>query len=545
MAPSASSSDPTLEHLAHSVLQPGFEGTKAPDWVRRRVSESLGSVVLFSRNIESIEQVARLTASLRAENPDLIVAIDEEAGDVTRLEAWTGSSRPGNLALGAVDDIDLTERVAHDIGRDLHAAGVSLNFAPSADVNSNPLNPVIGVRSFGSRTDLVSRHTAAWIRGLQSAGVAACAKHFPGHGDTVVDSHYGLPQIQGSAEEIALTALPPFIAATEAGVRAVMTAHLLAPAYDPDLPATLSPRILVDLLRGELGFDGLLVTDGIEMGAVTDRYGIDGATVRAVAGGVDAVCVGGESAGEETVDLLATALVKAVLDGTLPEERLAEASARVRDFAAWSGERSRAVTAAGGDFGAEPGVDISRSMGAGQAAGTARSTGTGTGQVKDTSRVTDIGLVAARRAVHVRHGVGTAALPLVGSPHVVELSPTMNLAVDGRTPWGVAQPLRDLRPGTTSVRLTEPELAYSTGLLEREALAPATGRALVVVVRDAARHRWMTDTLTRLLRSRPDALVVEMGVPSGDALGAAHLITHGATRVSGIAAAELLVGATG
>ncbi|MEU7645160.1 glycoside hydrolase family 3 protein [Streptomyces huasconensis] len=559
MAPSASSSDPTLEHLAHSVLQPGFEGTTAPDWVRRRVSEGLGSVVLFSRNIESIEQVARLTASLRAENPDLIVAIDEEAGDVTRLEAWTGSSRPGNLALGAVDDIDLTERVAHDIGRDLHAAGVSLNFAPSADVNSNPLNPVIGVRSFGSRTDLVSRHTAAWIRGLQSAGVAACAKHFPGHGDTVVDSHYGLPQIQGSAEEIALTALPPFIAATEAGVRAVMTAHLLAPAYDPDLPATLSPRILVDLLRGELGFDGLLVTDGIEMGAVTDRYGIDGATVRAVAGGVDAVCVGGESAGEETVDLLATALVKAVLDGTLPEERLAEASARVRHFAAWSGERSRAVTAAGGDFGVGPGVDISRSMGAGQGAGTAQSTGTGTGRITDTGsvtgsgtgraagtgRVTDIGLVAARRAVHVRHGAGTAALPLVGSPHVVELSPTMNLAVDGRTPWGVAQPLRDLRPGTTSIRLTEPELAHSTDLLEREALAPATGRALVVVVRDAARHRWMTDTLTRLLRSRPDALVVEMGVPSGDALGAAHLITHGATRVSGIAAAELLVGATG
>ncbi|MBM7168587.1 glycoside hydrolase family 3 protein [Streptomyces sp. G44] len=510
MASSASSSDPALEHLAHSVLQPGFEGTTAPDWVRRRVSEGLGSVVLFSRNIETPEQVARLTASLRAENPDLIVAIDEEAGDVTRLEAWTGSSRPGNLALGAVDDIDLTERVAHDIGRDLHAAGVSLNFAPSADVNSNPLNPVIGVRSFGSRTDLVSRHTAAWIRGLQDAGVAACAKHFPGHGDTVVDSHYGLPQIQGSAEEIALTALPPFIAATEAGVRAVMTAHLLAPAYDPDLPATLSRRILVDLLRGELGFDGLLVTDGIEMGAVTDRYGIDGATVRAVAGGVDAVCVGGESAGEETVDLLATALVKAVLDGTLPEERLAEASARVRDFAAWSGGRSRAVARA------------------------ARESGTGA--------VTDIGLVAARRAVRVLHGSSTAALPLVGSPHVVELSPTMNLAVDGRTPWGIAEPLRELRPGTTSIRLTEPEHAYPADLLDRVVLAPAAGRALVLVVRDAARHRWMTDTLTRLLRSRPDALVVEMGVPAGDALGAAHLITHGATRVSGIAAAELLVG---
>ncbi|MGV2917516.1 glycoside hydrolase family 3 protein [Streptomyces alfalfae] len=501
----ASSSDPTLEHLANSVLQPGFEGTTAPDWVRRKISEGLGSVVLFARNIESVEQVARLTAALRAENPDLIVAIDEEAGDVTRMEAWTGSSRPGNLALGAVDDIDLTERVAHDIGRDLHAAGVSLNFAPSADVNSNPLNPVIGVRSFGSRTDIVSRHTAAWVRGLQGAGVAACAKHFPGHGDTVVDSHYGLPQVQGSAEEIALTALPPFIAAMEAGVRAVMTAHLLAPAYDPDLPATLSHRILVDLLRGELRFDGLLVTDGIEMGAVTDRYGIDGATVRALAGGVDAVCVGGESADEATADLLSTALVKAVHEGTLPEERLAEASGRVREFAAWSGERSRAVARAAEDSG--------------------------------------IGLVAARRAIRVRDRAA-AALPLTGAPHVVELSPTMNLAVDGRTPWGVAEPLRDLRPGTTSVRLTEPEVAHAGDLLDREVLAPAAGRALVVVVRDAARHRWMTDTLTRLLRSRPDALVVEMGVPAGDSLGAAHLITHGATRVSGIAAAELLVGAT-
>ncbi|MFF3644195.1 glycoside hydrolase family 3 protein [Streptomyces sp. NPDC002564] len=503
----ASSSDPTLEHLANSVLQPGFEGTTAPDWLRRRIGEGLGSVVLFARNIETPEQVARLTSDLRAENPDLIVAIDEEAGDVTRLEAWTGSSRPGNLALGAVDDIDLTERVAHDIGRDLHAAGVSLNFAPSADVNSNPLNPVIGVRSFGSRTDVVSRHTAAWIRGLQEAGVAACAKHFPGHGDTVVDSHYGLPQVQGSAEEIALTALPPFIAAMEAGVRAVMTAHLLAPAYDPDLPATLSHRILVELLRGELNFDGLLVTDGIEMGAVTDRYGIDGATVKAVAGGVDAVCVGGESADESTFDLLSTALVKAVLDGTLPEARLVEASRRVRDFALWSGERSRAVARA-----AEP---------------------------------SDIGLVAARRAVRVHHRAGTAnaALPLAGVPHVVELSPTMNLAVDGHTPWGVAVPLRDLRPGTTSVRLTETELSHTDDLLDRSVLTPATGRALVVVVRDAARHRWMTETLTRILRSRPDALVVEMGVPAGATLGAAHLVTHGATRVSGIAAAELLAGA--
>ncbi|MVO87178.1 glycoside hydrolase family 3 protein [Streptomyces sp. p1417] len=505
-----SSSHPQLEQLANSVLQPGFVGkTEAPDWLRRRIADGLGAVVLFGRNIVEPEQVAALTTSLRAENPDLIVAIDEEAGDVTRMEAWTGASRPGNLALGAVDDVDLTESVARDIGRELHAAGVSLNYAPSADVNSNPLNPVIGVRSFGSRTDVVSRHTAAWIRGLQASGVAACAKHFPGHGDTSVDPHFGLPQVKGTAAEIARTALPPFIAAMEAGVRAIMTAHLLVPAYDPALPATLSPRVLNDLLRGELGFDGMVVTDGIEMGAVTDRYGIDGATVRAVAGGVDAVCVGGDSAEQSTVELLAGALVKAVLDGRLPEERLAEASRRVREFAAWSGGRSRAVARAG-----------------------------------DRS---DIGLVAARRAVrvHRRPDATGSPLPLTAAPHVVELSPVMNPAVDGGTPWGVADPLRDLRPDTTSARLTQPELADHGGtdeVLDRVVLGPANGRALVLVVRDAARHRWMSDTLTRLLRTRPDALVVEMGVPTGVTLGAVHMITHGATRVSGIAAAEMLVG---
>ncbi|QDQ14639.1 glycoside hydrolase family 3 protein [Streptomyces spectabilis] len=505
-----SSSPPKLEQLANSVLQPGFVGTtEVPDWLRRRIAAGLGGVVLFGRNIVDPEQVTGLTTALRAENPDLIVAIDEEAGDVTRMEAWTGASRPGNLALGAVDDIDLTERVAHDIGRELHAAGITLNYAPSADVNSNPLNPVIGVRSFGPRTDIVSRHTAAWIRGLQSAGVAACAKHFPGHGDTSVDPHFGLPRVTGGAEEIARTALPPFIAAMESGVRAVMTAHLLVPAYDPALPATLSPRILNDLLRGELGFDGMVVTDGIEMGAVTDRYGIDGATVRAVAGGVDAVCVGGERAEESTVELLTAALVRAVLDGTLPEARLAEAGTRVRSFAAWSGARSRAATATG--------------------------------------LPSDIGLVAARRAVRIRPRRPEADstepfLPLTIAPHVVELSPVMNPAVDGGTPWGVAGPLRALRPDTTSVRLTEPELDGFDEVLDRAALTPAHDRALVVVVRDAARHRWMTEALARLLRTRPDALVVEMGVPTGVPLGAVHLITHGATRVSGIAVAELLTG---
>ncbi|MFD0884768.1 glycoside hydrolase family 3 N-terminal domain-containing protein, partial [Streptosporangium algeriense] len=260
-----------LLRLADTVVLPGFEGKSPPDWVRRRLSEGLTGVVLFSRNIATPSQVADLTAVLRAENPQVLVGIDEESGEVTRLEAAAGSTRPGNFALGVVDDVVLTEELAADLGRDLALTGVNLNFAPSADVNSNPDNPVIGLRSFGADPDLVSRHTAAWIRGLQSAGVAACAKHFPGHGATAVDSHNDLPTVSYSAEELAATTLPPYRTAIEAGVRAVMTGHLLVPAYDAEFPATLSHRLLVGLLREELGFDGLIVTDAVEMPSVAER----------------------------------------------------------------------------------------------------------------------------------------------------------------------------------------------------------------------------------------------------------------------------------
>jgi beta-N-acetylhexosaminidase len=503
---SSSKHSSELRRLALSVLQPGFVGTEAPDWLLRDIGDGLASVVLFSRNIVSVEQVARLTARLRAENPDLIVAIDEEAGDVTRIESATGSSRPGNFALGTVDDAELTEAVAADLGRQLRTAGVSLDYAPSADVNSNPDNPVIGVRSFGSDPEVVSRHTAAWIRGLQSSGVAACAKHFPGHGDVAVDSHHDLPAYPAGLDEIAAQALPPFRAAVAAGVRAVMSGHLLVPAYDPDLPATLSRRILHGLLREELGFDGLVVSDAIEMGAVTRRYGIDGATVKAVAAGVDAVCVGGESAEEATVAQLVEALTAAVTGGELSRERLAEAAGRVREFARWS---------------------------AGLRAAGAAADAAGDG----------IGQVAARRAVRLT-GAARAALPLTAAPHVVELAPVTNMAIGRETPWGVAGPLRERLPGTTSVRVRGQELEEGTVALERCALEPAVGRPLVIVARDAARHTWMSRAVTGLTAARPDAIVVEMGLPGTTTVAAAQIFTHGASAASGVAAAEALTAAS-
>lgn len=499
---SSSTLSKELRRLALSVLQPGFVGTEAPEWILRDISDGLSSVVLFSRNISSAEQVAALTAQLRAENPALIIAIDEEAGDVTRIESSTGSTRPGNFALGAVDDAQLTESVARDLGRQLHAAGVTLNYAPSVDVNSNPDNPIIGVRSFGVDSTLVSRHAAAWIRGLQSAGVAACAKHFPGHGDVAVDSHHGLPSYDADLDDIAAQALPPFRAALEAGVRAVMSGHLLVPAYDPYLPATLSHRILNDLLRKELGFDGLIVTDAIEMGAVTQQYGIDGATVKALVAGADAICVGGESSDEGTVTLLAEAIARAVSAGELIEERLAEAADRVRTLADWSTGLARTV----------PVDPVSG----------------------------DIGFVAARRAIRLTGAEDV--LPLTAAAHVVELVPSTNLAIGKETPWGVAGPLRERLPGTTFVRVDRRQLEADPAVIQRYALAPAAGRPLVVVVRDACRNTWMGRALADLTTARPDAIVVEMGLPGGSAPGAVQIFTHGATTASGVAAAEVLVG---
>ncbi|HYZ78654.1 MAG TPA: glycoside hydrolase family 3 N-terminal domain-containing protein [Gaiellaceae bacterium] len=325
-----------LARLAAACLLPGFEGLEPPDWLRRWAEDGLGGVLLFSRNVESREQVAALTAAL----PGLVVAIDEEGGDVTRLEHATGSSYPGNYALGVVDDVELTERVAAAIGAELAAVGVSLNLAPVADVNTNPRNPVIGVRSFGSDPELVSRHVGAYVIGLQGAGVAACAKHFPGHGDTEVDSHLDLPTVRGDLA----AALLPFRAAIEAGVRAIMTAHIRVPELD-DAPATLSRRVLHGLLREELGFTGVVVTDALDMKGVA-TMGIECA-VRALASGADALCLG-SGLGPEPLETAHRAIVEAVRAGRLAEERLADAAARVADMSATApGDCHVTVTAVG------------------------------------------------------------------------------------------------------------------------------------------------------------------------------------------------------
>jgi beta-N-acetylhexosaminidase len=302
---------------AAACVFPSFPGSQPPDWIKRFLAAGGRGVVLFSYNVESLPE---LVAALRAEREDVLLGIDEEGGDVTRLHWREGSPHPSAAALGAIDDVELTEQVAAAIAADLAAAGVNWNYAPVADINV-PANPVIGTRSFGSDPALVARHVAATVRGLQRFGVAACAKHFPGHGSTTQDSHLELPELVGDVRD----GLDPFRAAVEAGVASVMTAHI---KVNEDA-ATLDPAVLA-ILREELGYDGLVITDAVEMRGVSARHDVADASVLALRAGADAVMVGHDLHEEPTERIIRA------LSARIDEERLAEAAARVDRLAAFA-----------------------------------------------------------------------------------------------------------------------------------------------------------------------------------------------------------------
>jgi beta-N-acetylhexosaminidase len=289
--------DRALHRMALGTMLASFPGTVPPAWAGRLLEEGLAGYVLFGYNVADPEQLRDLVIRLHEVRPDAIVGIDEEGGDVTRLAHAEGSHYPGNAALGAADDTDLTRQVYRAIGTELHDVGITLNLAPDVDVNSSDQNPIIGTRSFGTDPALVARHTTAAVTGLQSAGVAACAKHFPGHGATVADSHEELPTVDASLDVLRERELPPFVAAIEAGARAVMTAHIRVPALTGDLPATLSRRVLTDLLRDQLGFTGAVLTDALEMRGACGDIGIPQAAVRALAAGADVLCSGDRGGG--------------------------------------------------------------------------------------------------------------------------------------------------------------------------------------------------------------------------------------------------------
>jgi len=318
----------TIRQAPAPVLLPGFAGTELPAWLEARLRDGLGGVCLFAENIAGPEQLRALTATIRRANPRALIAIDEEGGDVTRLHAATGSPYPGNAVLGRLDDLELTAAVGAAVAAELRSAGVDLNFAPDVDINSNPDNPVIGVRSFGAEPALVARHTAAWIAAHEAQGVAVSAKHFPGHGDTSADSHHALPIVDLPLEGLRERELVPFRAAIAAGARTVMSSHILLPQLDADEPATFSARILGELLRDELGFTGVVVSDALDMAGASGEIGIPAAAVRALAGGCDLLCIGTRTT-EAQLTAIEEAVREALGGGALAPERLADAVARV------------------------------------------------------------------------------------------------------------------------------------------------------------------------------------------------------------------------
>ena len=275
------------------LLFAGFAGTTLPDDLAALIGAGrLGGVVLFARNVESPAQLRALVAELHARAPastPLCVAIDQEGGRVQRLRApwteWPPMRRVGERGVPAD-----TQALAGALGRELADLGIDLDFAPVVDVDSNPANPVIGDRSFSRDPEEVARHAVAFTRALQDAGVAACAKHFPGHGDTSVDSHLDLPRIEHARERLERVELVPFRAVAAAGVASMMTAHVLLPSLDAQRPATLSPAALA-LLREGLAYDGLVFSDDLEMRAIADRFAPGDVVEAALAAGVDALLV--------------------------------------------------------------------------------------------------------------------------------------------------------------------------------------------------------------------------------------------------------------
>ena len=286
----------------------------------------VAGVCLFARNLSGIEQGRELVAAVHeAAARPLVIGIDQEGGSVVRLPQV--SVAPSAMALGAVDDPDLTETLGAATGRGVKRIGVNVDFAPVADVQSNPANPVIGDRAFGADPALVARHVAAFVRGLQTSGVAATLKHFPGHGDVAVDSHLGLPRLDADLAQLSAVAWRPFAAGIAAGAAAVMSGHLVVSALDPERPATLSRALMTGVLRERLGFDGVVFSDALDMRAVTERWSLSAAAVLACAAGVDVpvICNSSVGAYHDALD----ALERALTEGHLDAEHVATAQARL------------------------------------------------------------------------------------------------------------------------------------------------------------------------------------------------------------------------
>jgi len=303
------------------LLMVGFNGTTPSKEVQDLIKKHrIGGVILFSRNIKDPVQCAKLTDALQKLSPDapLLIAVDQEGGRVSRL-APPFTQFPSARTLGRCDSVTLTYSAAEAMAKELIAVGINMNFAPVLDVDTNPKNPIIGDRSFGPSPTLVSKHGLAMIVGMHDQKVIACGKHFPGHGDTSADSHETLPVVNHPISRLADLELKPFIHAIENRLSCIMTAHVRYSQLDDKYPASLSKKIISQLLRKTIQFEEVVVTDDLEMKGITDGFSIPEAAVKAVQAGSDLILVC-HSAEQQTAVM--EALIHAVENGTISEARL-------------------------------------------------------------------------------------------------------------------------------------------------------------------------------------------------------------------------------
>jgi beta-N-acetylhexosaminidase len=309
----------------------GFEGTAVPDPIRSALAAGLGGVILFRRNVESPEQLCVLTGALHAASArPLLIGVDQEGGRVLRLPPPFLAAPPA-AALGRADDPSLTERLARAVGRELRAVGITWNLAPVLDVRTNAANTVIGDRAYGADPERVTRHGLAAIRGFAEAGILATAKHFPGHGDTAADSHTTLPESGQSATRWRTVEFVPFRRAIQAAVPLVLVAHLLCPGLDPELPSSLSRATIGGVLREELAFTGVVVSDDLEMAAIAGRMDVGEAAVRFFEAGGDLALICHDPGRQQSA---LAAVRAAVRSGRLAETRVTESIARITRCAA-------------------------------------------------------------------------------------------------------------------------------------------------------------------------------------------------------------------
>lgn len=524
VSPDWDMSDPQIRYRAVlTTLMPGFRGESLPEGYRKFFEDGLGALCLFGQNVSSPQQLRELNHEILAANPRALIAIDEEGGDVTRLHHLVGSPFPGNAILGRIDDGDLTEEVAHQVGRELADVDVSLDFAPDVDINSNPDNPVIGVRSFGSDPDNVARHSVRWISGFHAAGPLACVKHFPGHGDTSADSHKALPVIDRSLDELRERELIPFKAAIQAGVSCVMTSHILLPQLDATNPATFSSRILEDLLRDELGFSGVIVSDALDMVGASGDSGIPQAAVRALAAGCDLLCLGSAITLEELRDVI-DAIIAAIENGQLPAQRVEQAARRVHALVT---QRTRVPF--------EVPISDSRPNPLGPEI---------IGRIQ--------GAFDTKETVFSHRAEKTLEPELPALPTVVRIESTENVAV-GSSPWGpFAVTTADSNaPTLISSASVEEFASYSVVTInEHDSVTSATRIAAILnestpqgsilaIGKNIHRDRYACDVIDVIRRNRR-VIVVDMGWPDNQR-HYADIATFGASRVVGEALIDFLV----